>query len=129
MATKRSAPQTGPRAGKQNKPAVGSDEAMDTAIVIDGTPYKLGDLTLGELSELEDYTGLPMDAISYGSAKTIAFVVFLVRRRSDPDYTLEKAGEIQIRQVRSEKPGVEAEVGKGEGGGPVDESPTGAASD
>lgn len=121
-------PQTGPRAkGKQQ--SVAADSAMDTAIVIDGTPYKLGDLTLGELSELEDHTGLPMDAIGYGSAKVIQFVVYLVRRRNDPDYTLEKAGEIQIRKVKAEKPGVEAEIGKGEGGEADRESPTGAASD
>ncbi len=126
---KSSKPQTGPRASKGGTGAQAKvDEAMDTAIIVDGTPYKLGDLTLGELGELEDYTGLPMDAISYGSAKTIAFVVYLVRRRSDPKYTLEDAGKIEIRKVRSDRSGVEAEVGDGEGGEVGEDSPTGAAS-
>lgn len=112
----RAKPQTGPRAAKAKAAEPSArDEAMDTAIVIDGTPYKLGDLELGELEDLEDHTGLPMDAISYGSAKVIAFVVYLVRRRSDPNYSLDDARRIQIRKVKSEKPGIEAEIGGTDG--------------
>lgn len=116
-ASRRAKPQTGPRA-EGAKPASSQqkkskrEEAMDTEIRVDGVGYKLGDLTLGELSELEDHTGLPMDAISYGSAKTIMFVVYLVRRRADPSYSLDDAGKIEIRKVESDEPEVAAEVGE-----------------
>lgn len=117
---KRTRPQTGPRAGTAAATSQeATAEAMDTEIRVDGVGYKLGDLTLGELSELEDHTGLPMDAISYGSAKVIMFVVYLVRRRNDPKYTLEDAGNIAIRKVSSDKANVEAEVGGGEGPTPA----------
>lgn len=110
--SKTSRPQTGPRSGGK----AGKPEEEEAAIVVDGTAYKLGDLTLGELGELEDHTGLPMDAISYGSAKVIAFVVYLARRRSNPDYTLEDAQSIEIRKVNAgENEGVAAEVGGGKG--------------
>lgn len=110
MANSKSSPQTGPRAGGKAAKAAEADEA---AIVVDGVSYKLGDLTLGELGELEDHTGLPMDAISYGSAKVIAFVVYLARRRGNPDYSLEDAQSIEIRKVVAGDgdDGVAAEVG------------------
>lgn len=114
---RRQAPQTGPRAAA-NADTKAQDEAMDTSIVVDGVPYKLGDLTLGELAALEDHTGLPMDAISYGSAKVIMFVVYLVRRRTEPGYSLEDAGNIEIRKVSSDRPNVEAVVG-GDGPDPT----------
>lgn len=115
MANSKSRPQTGPRSGG-GKAAGKPEETEEAAIVVDGVAYKLGDLTLGELGELEDHTGLPMDAISYGSAKVIAFVVYLARRRSNPDYTLEDAQSIEIRKVNAGEDGVAAEVGEGKAG-------------
>lgn len=95
-------PQTGPRATRGTQAAAKAAEKkvdVEPGIVLDGVKYRFDDLNLGELSELEDFIGLPMDAISYGSAKTIAFVVYLVRRRKDPDYTIEKAQAISIREI------------------------------
>lgn len=95
-----SAPQTGPRAGKAGaKPESPMGEA---AMVIDGVPYRLADLSLGELESLEDYVAQPMDEISFGSAKVMAYLVYLVRRRTDPDYSLDDAKSIKIGSVTSE---------------------------
>lgn len=96
MGQPRSKPQTGPRA------TAGKDDDNTAKIVVDGISYRLGDLTLGELEELEEHIGLPMDMISYGSAKVIAFVVYLVRRRDDPNYSLKDARNIRIEEVGSE---------------------------
>jgi hypothetical protein len=103
-------PQTGPRAAgktaanskaaKEAKEAQAARErAMNTKLNVDGESYRLGDLTLGELEELEDHTGLPMDVLRYSSAKVITFVVYLVRRRKDPDYSLDDARNIKIDAV------------------------------
>lgn len=103
-------PKTGPRApgnaaeggsGPQDAPQTRS-VVGDTALVIDGTPYALGDLELDELCELEDHVGLPMDAISFGSAKVIKYVVYLIRRRGDAEYKLSDAGSIKIGSVETE---------------------------
>lgn len=84
----------------------GSESVIgDTALSIDGTPYRLGDLTLGELGELEDHVELPMDAVSFGSAKVIAFLVYLIRRRTNPEYTLADASNIKIGTVKSDREG------------------------
>lgn len=96
---KRSAPATGPRAGAKAKK---SAEAEKPGIVVDGVKYALDDLTLRELTELEDYVGAPMDEIHYGSAKTIAFVVYLVRRRGDASYELDTALDITVGRIGGE---------------------------
>lgn len=108
---RRTAPKTGPRARGAKSAANDAsaarserDEALETALVVDGTPYRLADLTLNELGELEEHVGLPMQAISFGSAKVMAFVIYTVRRRDNPDYTLADAGNIKIGDVRSHKP-------------------------
>lgn len=95
-------PQTGPRAGQTAKKQAEPD-ASEAGIVVDGVKYRLGDLELGELAELEDHVGVPMDAISYGSAKTIAFIVYLVRRRGDANYTLDDARRIKIDKLGASK--------------------------
>lgn len=103
----RSKAQTGPRAAQAKK-----EEDNAAKITVDGVSYKLGDLTLGELEELEEHVGLPMDMLSWGSAKVISFVVWLVRRRADPGYSLDDAKNIKIDAVNSDTDAV-AEVGEG----------------
>lgn len=105
MATPRgkSKPQTGPRASGNNTAAKSArDKAMDAALVVDGESYRLGDLELGELGELEEHVGLPMDSISYGSARVVAFVIYLVRRRANPEYSLDDAKRIKISEVQTD---------------------------
>lgn len=109
------APQTGPRAAGSRggaKPAkTARERAAESKIIVDGTAYALGDLELGELGELEDHVGLPMDAISFGSAKVIAYVIYLVRRRDNPKYTLDDASHIKISAITSDAPDDEEIVG------------------
>jgi len=98
------------------------EQAAESKIVVDGKAYRLGDLELGELEELEAHTGLPMDEISYGSAKVIAFIVYLVRRRDDPNYTLDDARKIKIMQVHGDDKDSTKHVAAG-----ADDPPTGAS--
>lgn len=105
-------PQTGPRAGAKAKAKA---EAEAPGIMLGGIKYEFSDLNLGELEELETHIGLPMDAISYGSAKTISFVVWLVKRRTDANYTLDDARSISIKDINTDGDGATVEVSEAEG--------------
>lgn len=58
--------------------------------------HSLDDLTLGELEEFEDHMGAPLDLINLDSAKALRFLVWIVCRKGNPGFTLQKAGEIKI---------------------------------
>lgn len=91
----------GKTAGARKTARERRDEQADESakLVINGHEYRLDDFELGELVELEDYTGQPMDSLEYGSARVMAFMLYLVRRRDDPAFTLEDALKIRISQV------------------------------
>ena len=63
-------------------------------LTIDGRTYSLDDMTLGEMEELEDHMGLTLSQIDVNSARAMRFLVYVLRRREDPGFTLERAGEV-----------------------------------
>lgn len=77
----------------------------------DGHEYKIDDFTLGECEWLEEEMGCPLDQISWTSMKAAVRIVCLVKRREDPNYTLEQARELKISVFDD----VEASNGNGSG--------------
>lgn len=76
-------------------------------MTIDGKEYSLDDLTLGELEGLEDYLGLPLSQVDVNSARTMKYLVYIVKHREDQTFTLEMAGGVKITDLISDN---EAEV-------------------
>ena len=65
----------------------------------------INDLTIGEVVEIEELTGLPLDALGQPDApkgKMMQALAFISKKREDPDFTWEQAGELRISAV-SEK--------------------------
>jgi hypothetical protein len=71
-------------------------------MTIDGREYSLDDLTLGELEGLEDHLGLPLSQVDVNSARTMKYLVYIVKHREDPAFTLEQAGEVKITDLLSD---------------------------
>ena len=76
--------------------------AMLGELTIDGKAYTLDDLTLGELEALEDHMGLPISQVDLNSARAMRFLVWLLKHREDPGFTMERAGEVKITDLISE---------------------------
>ena len=59
----------------------------------------INDLTIGEVVEIEDLTGLPLDALGQADkpkGRMLQALAFISKRREDPDFTWEMAGELKI---------------------------------
>lgn len=64
-------------------------------------------LTLGELEELEDVTGRNVVAeLGRGqpSAKTLIAVVWIMKKRADPNFTLDQARAMNVTSFKIEAP-------------------------
>lgn len=62
----------------------------------DGHEYKIDDFTLGECEYLEDEMGQSLGDIPWGSMKAAVRIIYLIRRREDPDFTLDDARNMKI---------------------------------
>ena len=85
--------------------------AMLGELTIDGKTYALDDLTLGELEALEDHMGLPIGQIDLNSARAMRFLVWLLKHRENPAFTMEQAGDVKITdliQPEDDNPPVDA---------------------
>jgi hypothetical protein len=74
----------------------------------------LGDLTLGELAELgEMMAPTPLAEVLDGpkQAAAIAAIVAIVRRRTDPDFTIEQALALKMSEIEMVAPAPEASSG------------------
>ena len=70
------------------------DELTEVAVEVDFA----GPFTANELVEIEDLTGANLDEIGTGATpKVIRAVAWIIGRRSNPNLTLEQAGELSIR--------------------------------
>ena len=61
--------------------------------------FNLDDLTIGEICEIEELTGLPFDALNDPSkpkGMLLAAITFISKRRTNPDFTFEDAKAIKI---------------------------------
>ena len=59
----------------------------------------INDLTIGEVVEIEDLTGLPLDALGQADkpkGRMLQALAYISKRREDPDFTWEMAGELKI---------------------------------
>ncbi len=59
----------------------------------------INDLTIGEVVEIEDLTGLPLDALGQADkpkGRMLQALAFISKRREDPEFTWEMAGELKI---------------------------------
>ena len=65
----------------------------------------IDDLTIAEVVEIEDRTGLPLDALGQADkpkGKMLQALAYIVKRRDNPDFTWEMAGAMKINTT-SEK--------------------------
>ena len=61
--------------------------------------FNLDDLTIGEICEIEELTGQPFDALNDPSkpkGKMLQAIAFISKRRTDPKFTFEQAGELKL---------------------------------
>ena len=59
----------------------------------------INDLTIGEIVEIEERTGLPLDALGQADkpkGKMLQALAYISKRRDNPDFTWEMAGELKI---------------------------------
>ena len=67
----------------------------------------LDSLTIGEVIEIEEITGLAMDAMQDPAApkgKMLQAMAFISRRRTDPDFTIEDALNLKLSVEGDEDP-------------------------
>jgi hypothetical protein len=65
---------------------------MSDTVTIDGQAFELDDFEIGELEWLEDHLGKPItDFTVLNSMKAAVGLVYLVKRREDPSFTIEQA--------------------------------------
>ncbi|TXH55731.1 MAG: hypothetical protein E6Q97_08205 [Desulfurellales bacterium] len=60
------------------------------------------ELTLGEGEEFEELTGVTVASIKPGAAlpvKALTVLVYLIRRRTDPSYSLEDARKVRFAEL------------------------------
>ena len=65
----------------------------------------INDLTIAEVVLIEELTGLPLDALGQPDVpkgKMMQALAFISKKREDPDFTWEQAGELKINTT-SEK--------------------------
>jgi len=71
---------------------------------LDELDLDISDLTIGEICEIEDLTGMPLDALGQADkhkGKMLQALAFIVKRREDPDFTFEDAGKIKMTTTSS----------------------------
>jgi hypothetical protein len=59
----------------------------------------INSLTIAEVVEIEDRTGMPLDALGQADkpkGKMLQALAYISKRREDPDFTWEMAGALKI---------------------------------
>ena len=65
----------------------------------------INDLTIAEIVEIEELTGLPFDAMGDATkpkGKMLQALAFISKRRGNPDFTWEDAGALKIDLANTE---------------------------
>ena len=65
-------------------------------IQLEGKSFSLDQFELGELEWLEDELGVSLDEINPASMKTAVRFVYLIKRRENPDFTLDDARKLRL---------------------------------
>ena len=64
----------------------------------------INDLTIAEVVEIEERTGLPLDALGQADkpkGKMLQALAYIVKRRDNPDFTWEQAGAMRISAAQA----------------------------
>ena len=59
----------------------------------------INSLTIAEVVEIEDRTGMPLDALGQADmpkGRMLQALAYITKRREDPEFTWEMAGELKI---------------------------------
>ena len=70
--------------------------AQSPTVTFDGKTYNIGDFKLSELAYIEEQLGAPLDQIPLSSMKTAIAFITVLKRREDPSFTPEQAGEMTL---------------------------------
>lgn len=60
------------------------------------------DLTIAEIEMIEEHTGLSVQQLgdeSKPQGSTLRVLAWIIKRRTDPDFTLEDAGELSVSSL------------------------------
>lgn len=69
----------------------------DVKIHFDGEAYALDDFKLRELAWLEEHIGSTLDDMkALSSMKAAMGIAYIIKRRDNPEFTLEDAGELRL---------------------------------
>jgi len=72
----------------------------------------INDLTIAEVVEIEDLTGMPLDALGQDDkpkGRMLQALAFISKRRDDPSFTYEDAGALKITTTSSKPDPIEPE--------------------
>lgn len=71
----------------------------------EGTVYEITEdsMTLGEYVELEEYTGSTVAELDLASVKAVLFLLYLAKRRTDPDTSLVDLATVTIGDLSAPK--------------------------
>ncbi len=76
-------------------------------IQLEGKAYSIDEFELGELEWLEDELDCSLDEINLASMKTAVRIVYLIKRRDNPAFTLDDARKLKLEvfnELEPEKP-------------------------
>lgn len=65
----------------------------------------ISDLTIAEIVEIEELTGMPLDSLGQPDkpkGKMLQAMAYISKRRNNPDFTFEMAGNIKITTTESQ---------------------------
>ena len=77
----------------------------DSKLLAQIEKFDVNDLELGEAADMEDEFGCRIDEIDFGTTKAMAYMLYLIRRREDPAYTLDDARKIKLSAFNEEPNG------------------------
>ena len=65
----------------------------------------INSLTIAEVVEIEDRTGMPLDALGQADkpkGRMLQALAWISKRREDPDFTWEMAGELKLNPAQND---------------------------
>lgn len=68
----------------------------DLQLQLEGKTYDISEFELGELEWIEEEMGCPLDQIDAGSIKAATRFVTVIKRRDNPDFTIEDARKLKL---------------------------------
>ncbi len=68
--------------------------------------FSEADLTVGDLEDIEDYTGQPFTGLNVDgngntnlSAKMLTALIWVTQRHEDPEFTVEQARQVKVTEI------------------------------